>query len=165
MQESVDVRGGQNRCAGWHAEPGNPVAKVDVSVDHFLEHAFDEGVDRLTCLGGERGHLLPQMIIIELDADRDDRKDSGRIRRGLRNSSYATPTPSSVAHGGGLLPNTRPLARRPQRRSWRPTNTAVKRGVRKHTSPQRPCARPRAGRHLSLVVWASGGRNVVVSGI
>ncbi|MBI4485280.1 MAG: hypothetical protein HY655_04655, partial [Acidobacteria bacterium] len=56
MQQSVDVRGGQYWRAAWHAEYGNPVAKLDVSIDQPLKQVFDESIEWLTGPGGKRRH-------------------------------------------------------------------------------------------------------------
>jgi hypothetical protein len=45
VQESVNVCAGEDRRVRRHAEHGNAVANVDVSVDQALEHVFDEGID------------------------------------------------------------------------------------------------------------------------
>lgn len=69
MQKSIDVCAGQNGRAGWHAEHGNAVAKLDVCIDQALEQAFDEGIDRLAGLGREHGNPFRQAVI-ERDACR-----------------------------------------------------------------------------------------------
>jgi hypothetical protein len=57
VQKSVVVRGRQDRRAGRHAEHRSSVTKIDVGIGEPFEHPFDEGINRMTCLGRERGQL------------------------------------------------------------------------------------------------------------